>query len=134
MISYTTQPNPYPNPRDLLAEDDHIEMDISVEGWSHTLRIRSLTVPQRMRINTASGIGSDRDWLSFHALTLAEGVVSPRLNPTMARELAESHNGELIEQLSEAIWGLGSLFKTYTQYRNELKALNDAKAQLPSDR
>src|SRR4051794_36838350 len=131
MITYTTQPNPYENARDLLSEDDAIEMDISVEGWAHTLRIRSLTVPQREKINRAAGVGKDRDWETYCASTLVEGVTSPRLNPTVARELVESHNGELVEELVQAIWGLGSLQKVYAKYREELRALNATKDQLP---
>ncbi|MBK9944215.1 MAG: hypothetical protein IPP13_21655 [Kouleothrix sp.] len=133
MISYTTRPTYYDNAQQLLAEDDHIEMDVNVEGWLYSLRIRSLTVPQRNRINSAAGVGKDRDWTVFHARTIAEGLVRPRLNPTQACELAEAHNGALVEELSEAIWSIGSLFKLYQAYMDELKKLNAAKEQLPDE-
>src|SRR5690349_10434718 len=122
MISYTTTPNPYNSAKDLLAEDDQIEMDIKVEGWSQTIRIRSLTVPQRNKINAAAGTGKDRDWAVYYAQTLVEGIVRPRLTPSQANELVESHNGEMVEELGQAIWNLGSLFKVYQKYLDELKA------------
>lgn len=131
MISYTTTPNHYQSSRELLAEDDQIEMDIRVDGWSHTLRIRSLTVPQRNKINTTAGIGDARDWTTFYIQTLVAGVVQPKLTPSQAQELVEHHNGEPIEELGQAIWGLGSLYAVYAKYRAELKALNAAKDQLP---
>lgn len=131
MISYTTSPNHYVTAKDLLAEDDHIEMDVNVSGWSHSLRIRSLTVPQRNRINAVAGLGEKRDWTLFYAHTIAEGVVRPKLNPAQARELVEHHNGEPVEELCEAIWGLGSLHTVYQRYREELNALNADKEKLP---
>lgn len=131
MISYTTAPNHFENARELLAEDDQIEMDIQVEGWSHTLRIRSLTVPQRNKINALAGIGDARDWTAFYVHTLVAGVVQPKFTPSQAQELVEYHNGEPIEELGQAIWGLGSLYKVYAKYRDELKALHAAKDQLP---
>jgi len=131
MVSYTTTPDYFNSAADVLAVDDCIEFDVGVEGWDKHLRIRSLTVPQREKINRAAGVGDKRDWVEFHAHTIAYGVVRPRFTVEAARSLVEQHNGELVEQLSEAIWAVGSLRKTYQLYLEELKQRNDAKDQLP---
>jgi hypothetical protein len=127
-VTFTIEPDYYDRYAELAKEDDHIEMDIDVTGWSKSLRIRSLSVPQRELINRFAGLGESRDWVKFHSKTLELGLVRPRLTLAQASELVREHNGQPIEELSEAIWLIGGLSDVYQSYLEQVKKSKEAKA------
>ena len=133
MASYTTSPNYFDSADDVLRADDAVEMDINVEGWEKSLRIRSLTVPQRDKINRAAGVGTDRDWVQYCIFTIVEGVVRPKFTTSQASQLVNEHNGQPVEELCEAIWLIGGLFNIYKRYLEEQKKVNELKEQLPDN-
>lgn len=110
--------------RDITLEDDKIETDIHIIGWSKKLRIRALTFHQMERINQraidANGKLDQAEWV-FH--TIHEGVTRPIITYAQAKELGEN-NGHFVRELADEIWGLGRISKTmWDSYISEQKKL-----------
>jgi len=104
-------------------EEDLIETDIVLQGWSKKLRIRALDFGQMARITEKStndkGEVVERD---FILQTLIEGIIRPKITQSQASVFLEK-NGELIKQLSDEIWGLGRISKkVFDEYIATLKA------------
>lgn len=101
----------FDNAREVTLEDDRIETDIHVQGWSKKMRIRALSFGQMETINKKA---TDKDGKLDHAEwvynTIKEGVVRPMFTYNQAKELADN-NGEFVRALADEIWQLGRISK-----------------------
>lgn len=100
------------HPDEVLNEDDLIEADVRVLGWSKKFRIRALTFGQMNTINKQAtdpetGNLKKDEWAYW---TIVEGVVRPKYRIEQARRLTDA-NGEYVNQLADQIWELGRLSK-----------------------
>jgi hypothetical protein len=100
----------YTAAKEILLEDDRLEIDIKITGWSKMLRIRALTFGQMEKINKLSkdkDTGKlDSELWTYH--TISEGVIIPYFTITMAKELADN-NGAFVRELADEIWELGRI-------------------------
>lgn len=117
--------------QDLLREDDRIETDITVPGWSKPLRIRALSFTAREKINQASTTPEGRDFSKYIVHTFVHGVVRPHFTLSDGDELLE-HNADILEEVAEYIWQLGRLdkkiFDDYIAALKDLEHENDSKS------
>lgn len=124
----------YDSADDLLAEDDIIETDVRILGWTKKFRIRALSFGQMGRINknatiretnkdTGVEIGDiDNDLWTYW--TIVEGVTRPRIKIEQAKKLADS-NGEFVKALADEIWNIGRVSKkVWDDYIEEIKIAN----------
>ncbi len=125
--------------KEVSLEDDRVETDIHVIGWSKKFRIRALSFEQMERINKLATIQeTDKDkgriagkldqaeWVYW---TIKEGVVRPFFSIAQARELSEN-NGSFVRELAEEIWNLGRISKrqwdAYITEQSKLIALQES--------
>jgi hypothetical protein len=104
----------------IAQEEDRVETDIHLVGWTKKLRIRALSFDQMERINRnakihvtdekTNRVAGEIDHAEFVYHTLVEGVVIPRMNYAQAKMLADN-NGEIIRELADQIWDLGRVTK-----------------------
>jgi len=103
----------YTSAKEITLEDDRLEIDIKITGWSKMLRIRALSFAQMEKINKLSmnqETGKlDSELWTYH--TICEGVLIPRFNLPMAKELADN-NGAFVREIADEIWELGRISKT----------------------
>jgi hypothetical protein len=116
--------------KEIALEDDRIELDIHVIGWSKKFRIRALSFGQMERItrNSRDDKGElDNELWSYW--TLVEGVVLPNIRIADAKELADN-NGAFIRELVDEIWQLGRISrKQWDDYIAEQTRLTEAESK-----
>ena len=99
----------FDNPREVFMEDDRLELDIRVIGWSKMFRIRALSFGQMEKINAnAKDSKGDLDQASWVYHTITEGVVRPMFTINQAKELADN-NGAFVRELADEIWQIGRI-------------------------
>ncbi len=125
--------------KEITEEEDRVELDIHILGWSKKMRIRALSFAQMEKINKmATYTESDKDkgivagelnheeWIYW---TIKEGVVRPMMSIGQARSLSDN-NGEFVRELADEIWNLGRISKTmwnaYITEQRRLNALNNS--------
>lgn len=112
----------YTSASDFLGEEDVIEIDVHVYGLQGKFRIRALTFEQMTRLTqkaTTKDGTLDSGLFTIH--TWLEGVVRPKFNEEQAFKLYQK-NGEIVKEVSDAIWGLGRVSKTtFDAYLAELE-------------
>lgn len=124
----------YENADELIAEDDIIETDVRVLGWTRKFRIRALTFGQMGKINKHATIretnkdegveAGDIDNDLWTYWTIVEGVVRPKFKIEQAKRLVDS-NGEFVKALADEIWNLGRVSKkAWDSYIEEIKVAN----------
>lgn len=101
----------YDNVDAFLAEDDLLELDVSIVGYKGKFRIRALNFQQMEFINRAAKLpdGTD-DSTEFALATIQQGVIRPKFNTVNARKLLEK-NGAAVRELVDTIWALGRITK-----------------------
>lgn len=116
----------FENAKDVTLEDDRIETDIHVGGWSRKLRIRALSFAQMELINKkATNKDGKLDHAEWVYNTIKEGVTRPFFSYNAAKELADN-NGEFVRELADEIWNLGRISKRmWDAYILEQKRLSD---------
>lgn len=106
---------------DILACSDIPELTVRVDFWRVrdrpvAIRLRGLDLDDQDRVRMAAGravaaedraLGVSQHWPTFVVLTLAHGIVSPRLTVEQARLLARK-NAAACEQLASLVWTLSA--------------------------
>ena len=110
----------YDSAKEVLIEEDRVEIDVRILGWNKKMRIRALSFEQMERINKMATItetnkkdgkvAGEIDHAEWVYWTIKEGVVIPHFTIAQARELADN-NGEFVRQLADEIWELGRISK-----------------------
>lgn len=110
----------YTSAQEVVQEEDRVEIDIHIHGWSKKMRIRALSFEQMEVINRRSTvqvtdqekglIAGTLDHAEWVYNTIKEGVVIPRFTYTSAKALADN-NGEFVRELADEIWQLGRISK-----------------------
>jgi hypothetical protein len=133
----------YESSDQLLEEDDLVEMDIRILGWSRKFRVRALTFRQMLKINVNAT--NDKGVLEddlFTYWTIAEGVIRPAFNFEKAKRLVDK-NGEHVKELADQIWNIGRMnkkvfdayieeMKRATEEHNKEQAKNNTRKRKPS--
>lgn len=114
----------YTSSREILIEDDRVEVDVLITGWEKKLRIRALTFQQMERIESKAtkpdGTLDHELWV-YH--TIHEGVIIPVFSLAQANELA-NNNGNFVRELADEIWELGRISrKQWDDYMKSQAAL-----------
>lgn len=108
-----TEEVPYfESPREVTLEEDRVELDIHLLGWSKKMRIRALSFAQMEQINK---LATDKDTGKIDQAewvyrTIKEGVTRPMFTYNQAKDLADN-NGEFVRELADEIWNLGRISK-----------------------
>jgi len=102
----------FESPREVTLEEDRVELDIHLIGWSKKMRIRALSFAQMEQINK---LATDKetgkiDQAEWVYRTIKEGVTRPMFTYNQAKDLADN-NGEFVRELADEIWNLGRISK-----------------------
>ena len=116
--------------KEIALEDDRIELDIHVIGWSKKFRIRALSFGQMEKITrNARDEKGDIDNEKWVYWTLVEGVIRPNIRIKEAEELSEN-NGAFVRELADEIWQLGRISKRqWDDYLAEQLGLPNAESK-----
>ncbi len=119
------------NAKEIALEDDRIELDIHVIGWSKKFRIRALSFGQMEKITrNARDEKGDIDNEKWVYWTLVEGIVRPNIRIKEAEELSEN-NGTFVRELADEIWQLGRISKKqWDEYIAEQLRLSEAEKKV----
>lgn len=121
----------FDNAQNVSLEDDRIETDVHIQGWSRKLRVRALSFGQMESINKKStdpktGKLDHAEW-AYN--TIKEGVTRPLFTYNAAKELCDN-NGEFVRELADEIWELGRISKrmwdTYILEQKRLAAIENS--------
>lgn len=130
----TNETQYYDSAEDVLKEDDLIETDVQIVGWSRKFRIRALTFAQMAKINRNATIRETNKDLGIEAgeldnelwtyWTIVEGIVRPKFKIETAKRLADN-NGEYVKILADEIWNIGRVSKkVWDEYIENIKTSN----------
>lgn len=118
---------------EVAREEDRVELDIHLLGWTKKFRIRALSFEQMEKINKLATItetdkktgriAGQMDHAEWVYWTIAEGVVRPYFSIAKARALSDN-NGEFVRELADEIWNLARISqRMWNAYIDEQRRL-----------